>query len=253
MALPDLDALIAEVDRTCATATARDGCQDQPDWLELLKAAAGIAAQLQALGDDLIEEYIEHCRMHGASWSEVGDVLGVTRQAVQQRFRSPAKESEPTEFSDELRSAMAAMKSIAVRQRNNYIGTEHVLYGITAGSNAATALLNRLNVSVDEVRSSLEQRLTVGASQAAERIAWTPYSRKAISLAKELAEEAGSTVIGSDHVLAGLLDLGRGVAAEVLAQAGVARGSLHAKLRPPKKRSPGVDAAAEASLSHDRA
>lgn len=253
MALPDLDALIAEVDRTCATATARDGRHDQPDWLELLKAAARIAAQLQALGDDLIEEYIEHCRMHGASWAEIGDVLGVTRQAVQQRFRSPAKEYEPSEFSDELRSAMAAMKSIAVQQRNNYIGTEHVLYGITAESNAATALLNRLDVSVDEVRTSLEQRLTVGASQAAERIAWTPYSRKAIALAKELSEEAGSTVIGSDHVLAGLFDLGRGVAAEVLAQAGITRDPLHAKLRPPKRRSRRVDAGAEASLSHDRA
>ena len=96
MALPDLDALIAEVDRTCATATARHGRQDQPDWLELLKAAAGIAAQLQALGDDLIVEYIEHCRMHGASWSEVGDVLGVTREAVHRRPRSTSRPSSPT-------------------------------------------------------------------------------------------------------------------------------------------------------------
>jgi hypothetical protein len=54
-------------------------------------------------------------RTHGASWAEIGDVLGATRQAVQQRFRSPAKEYEPSEFSDELRNAMAAMKSVAVQ------------------------------------------------------------------------------------------------------------------------------------------
>lgn len=236
MPVPDLDALIAEVDRTCATATASDSRPEQPDWIELLKAAASIAGRLQALGDDLIEEYVEHCRMHGASWAEIGEVLGITRQAVQQRFRSPAKEYDPSEFSDELRTAMAAMKTVAIQQRNNYIGTEHVLYGITAAENAATALLDRLNVSVNDLRESLAQRLTVGASQAAERIAWTPYARKAIALAKELTGEAGSPVIDCHHVLAALVDLERGVAADVLAQAGIDSEALHVNLRHPKEK-----------------
>ncbi|MGH9277105.1 MAG: Clp protease N-terminal domain-containing protein [Acidimicrobiales bacterium] len=235
MPVPDLDALIAEVDRNCATATPGDGRREQPEWIELLNSAAALAAQLQALGDDLIEEYIEHCRMHGVSWAEIGEVLGITRQAVQQRFRSPAKEYEPSEFADELRNAMAAMKTVAVQQRNNYIGTEHVLWGITAEDNSATALLKRLGVPVNQLREVLAQRLTQGASQAAERIAWTPYSRKAIALAKEFAEEAGSPVIDCQHVLVALVDMGRGVASDVLAQAGADRNAVHLKLRRPKK------------------
>jgi hypothetical protein len=39
---------------------------------------------------------------------------------------------------------------------------------------------------------TIESRLSIGASQAAERIAWTPFSRKAIAIAVERAEEAAS-------------------------------------------------------------
>ncbi|MEV6054692.1 hypothetical protein [Streptomyces sp. NPDC052107] len=59
MALPDLDDLIAEVDRRCDTAhlPAR---QEQFDWLALLTVAAELAGQLHALADDLVEAYVEH-------------------------------------------------------------------------------------------------------------------------------------------------------------------------------------------------
>jgi hypothetical protein len=60
----------------------------------------------------------------------------------------------------------------------------------------------------------------MGASQAAERIAWTPYSRKAIALAEARSEQSGSARIDCDDLLIGLAGVGRGVAADVLAEAG---------------------------------
>ncbi|MET7733484.1 hypothetical protein ABZT02_19230 [Streptomyces sp. NPDC005402] len=61
----------------------------------------------------------------------------------------------------------------------------------------------------------------MGASQAAERIAWTPYSRKAIDLAEaRSSEEAGAALIDCDDLLVGLALVGRGVAATVLREAG---------------------------------
>ncbi|MGW2567143.1 hypothetical protein [Streptomyces sp. NPDC001537] len=63
MTLPYLDGLIAEVDHTRATAR-RPGDQEQPDWPALLTAAAAMSGQLQALAEDLVEDYVEHCRMH---------------------------------------------------------------------------------------------------------------------------------------------------------------------------------------------
>ncbi|MFF3691095.1 Clp protease N-terminal domain-containing protein [Streptomyces sp. NPDC002187] len=60
----------------------------------------------------------------------------------------------------------------------------------------------------------------MGASQAAERIAWTPYSRKAIAVAEARSEQNGSSRIDCDDLLIGLAQVGRGVAAAVLTDAG---------------------------------
>lgn len=221
MALPDLDDLIAEVDRTCDTAHGRGRDPQQPDWLALLEVAAGIAGELQALADDLVEDYVEHCRMHGYTWGEIGTVLGVTRQAAQQRFLAPHREYAPEEFSGELRRAMAEVKQAAIQHRNNYIGTEHLLWGLIAADNTATRLLAGQDVSVDDLRRTLGSRLRTGASQAAERIAFTPYSRKAVAVAHDLATRRDAPAIGCDHLLIGLARIGRGLATTVLREAGV--------------------------------
>ncbi|MDC0771533.1 Clp protease N-terminal domain-containing protein [Streptomyces sp. HD] len=220
MAIPDLDDLIAEVDRTCATAHRPGGGREQPDWLALLTTAAGLAGQLQALADDLVEDYVEHCRMHGVSWTDIGAALGVTRQAVQQRFHAPHKRYGPETMSEGLRRAMIQVKEAAVSHRNNYIGTEHLLWGLTAEVNSATRLLEAGGVSPDTVHRAVAGRLSRGASQAAERIAWTPYSRKAIALAEARSEQQGAAHIDCADLLIGLAGVGRGVAATVLADAG---------------------------------
>lgn len=228
MALPDLDDLIAEVDRICDTPDTHHGDPEQPDWLALLEGAARLAAELQALADDLVEDYVEHCRMHGYSWTDIGAKLGVTRQAAQQRFLSPHKRYDPEDFTEELRQAMTRTKEVAIRYRNNYIGTEHLLWGLTGEDNEATRLLERLGVSVGDLRRELDGRFSLGASQAAERIAFTPYSRKALAIAEELAAGAG---IGCDHLLAGLVHIGRGAAAALLHEAGLTQDALDGPLR----------------------
>ena len=233
VALPDLDELIAEVDRTCATATTTR--QENADWVELLKSASEVAGQLQALGDDLIEEFVEHCRHTGRSWGEIGAALGVTRQAAQQRFLAPFREYGPEEISDELRTAFVSTKTVAVLHRNNYIGTEHVLFGLLSDDNSATAALAAMAVSPSQLRDMLEKRLGVGASLAAERIAWTPYARRAAALAKDIATEHGLIQVRCDHFLAGLVQLGRGVAGELLAATGISEDDLRGQMKPTTK------------------
>jgi hypothetical protein len=227
MTLPDLDDLIAEVDRRCDTAH-RPGGQEQPDWLALLAAAAQLSGQLQALADDLVEDYVEHCRMHGNSWTDIGTALGVTRQAVQQRFHAPHKRYSPEAMTDGLRQAMVHVKQAAVHHRNNYIGTEHLLWGLTAEDNSAGRLLRIAGVSPETVHRSVGTRLSMGASQAAERIAWTPYSRKAIDIAEARSERRGSDGIHCEDLLVGLAQVGRGVAADVLTEAGFDPAALDA-------------------------
>ncbi|MEW9341219.1 Clp protease N-terminal domain-containing protein [Streptomyces tanashiensis] len=100
------------------------------------------------------------------------------------------------------------------------LGGEHLLWGLTAEDNGASRLLRAAGVSPDTVHRSVGSRLSMGASQAAERIAWTPYSRKAIDIAEARSRQNGSDRIGCDDLLIGLARVGRGVAADVLTRAG---------------------------------
>ncbi|MEU1474587.1 Clp protease N-terminal domain-containing protein [Streptomyces sp. NPDC005760] len=129
---------------------------------------------------------------------------------MQQRFHAPHKRYGPEEMSPELREAMTHVKRAAVQHRNNHIGTEHLLFGLTAEPDSATRLLESAGVSPSDVHDDVGARLTMGASQAAERIDWTPYSRKAIALAEARSEEAGAGRIGCDDPLFGLALVGRG-------------------------------------------
>ena len=217
MAVPDLDGLIAEVDRTCTSS----------DWVDRLATAADIANRLQTLGDNLIEEFVEHCRFTGRSWADIGAALGVTRQAAQQKFLSPHREYDSSEFSKELSAAMVQMKQAAVQRRHNYIGTEHLLLGLLSADNTAAAALRACGTDPGHLQTAIDSMLSVGASQAAERIAWTPYARRAIATAKELASQAGDAgPMSCFELLVGLLRLGRGVAATVLSDAGINEGRL---------------------------
>lgn len=175
---PPLDDLIAEVDRRCDTAH-RPGGQEQPNWLTLLTVAARLAGQLQALAHDLVEDCVERCRMHGNSWT------GIRRF---DRWFATTSRLRPEVMTDDLQQSMVHVKQAAVRHRNNYIGTEHLLWGLTAENNSATRLLRAAGVSPEAVHRSVGTRLTMGASQAAERIAWTPHSRKAIDIAEARSE-----------------------------------------------------------------
>ncbi|MFJ9586100.1 hypothetical protein [Streptomyces acidicola] len=72
----------------------------------------------------------------------------------------------------------------------------------------------------ERIHEAVAARLSMDASQAAERIAWTPYSRKAIALAEARSGAGGSDLIDCDDLLVGLAQVGRGAAAAVLTDAG---------------------------------
>ncbi|MFA1546302.1 Clp protease N-terminal domain-containing protein [Actinomadura chokoriensis] len=221
MAPPDLDALVAEAVRACEEA----GAGERPDRIGRLAAAAGVAERLRALADDLVDDHVEQCRLHGRSWAEIGTALGVSRQAVEQRYRAAGGRCEPEEFAEEICTAVAHMKEAAVRHRNNVIGTEHVLCGLLAENNSAVRLLSSLDVPADSLRRRVQSSLTVGASQAAKRFAWTPRTRKVLTTAQELAAEDGRPV-SCEHLLLGLAALGRGAAAAALAEASAGPSAL---------------------------
>lgn len=57
------------------------------DALDRLRSATVLAAELSSLGDGVVNDFVDIAREEGHTWAEIGEVLGMTEQAAQQRFR----------------------------------------------------------------------------------------------------------------------------------------------------------------------
>ena len=61
------------------------------DVMGRVARASGVAGLLGQVGDRLVDQFVEAGREAGHSWAEIGDALGVSRQAVHQRFGEPGR------------------------------------------------------------------------------------------------------------------------------------------------------------------
>src|SRR5215471_14162962 len=84
------------------------------------------ARTLTDLGDQLVDHYVHAARAEGASWSQIGDALGVSKQAAQQRRTDPTFER----FTPRARHVLVLAHDRARTLRHDQVGTGHLLLGI---------------------------------------------------------------------------------------------------------------------------
>jgi ATP-dependent Clp protease ATP-binding subunit ClpA len=126
-------------------------------------------------------------------------------------------------FTDRSRRVMALANQSAQRFQNEFIGTEHVLWGIlNEGSGVGANLLLNLGVDVRKVQADLEEAArSAGGTSSIGRLPQTPQTKKAIEFAIAEARDLNHNYVGTEHLLLGLLRLEDGVAAEVLGRVDV--------------------------------
>jgi len=108
----------------------------------------------------------------------------------------------------------------AVRLDFNYIGTEHLILGLSREPNGSKILMN-LGVNLDDLRKEVEDLIGRGRGAAEKEIPLSPRSKRSLELALEESRSAGEKFIGSEHLLLGLIKEGEGIAAQVLKRRGV--------------------------------
>jgi hypothetical protein len=111
----------------------------------------------------------------------------------------------------------------APRLHHNFVGTEHVLLGLTRLETGTVAnVLKRLGLNREVVQREVEQFVSVFPAQdAIVNIPYTPRVRKALALAAKEAKTLHHDNIGGEDIFLGLLLEGDGVAARVLKKLGV--------------------------------
>ncbi len=124
-------------------------------------------------------------------------------------------------FTDRARRVVVLAQEEARLLNHNYIGTEHILLGlIHEGEGVAAKALESLGISLEAVRSQVEEIIGQGGASPSGHIPFTPRAKKVLELSLREALQLGHNYIGTEHILLGLIREGEGVAAQVLVKLG---------------------------------
>src|SRR5436190_4818 len=127
-------------------------------------------------------------------------------------------------FTERVRKVLAMAREEAARLHHEYVGTEHILLGlIREGEGVAATVLQNLSVELDEIQQKIEETVKKGkaAQTTGPDLPYTSRAKKVLELAMSEARELSHSYVGTEHLLLGLLREEKGIAAQVLTDAGV--------------------------------
>jgi len=206
-----------------------------PGSLDQLSGAVLVADHLGDLADHLIGHFVDQARRSGASWTEIGRSMGVSKQAVQKRFVSKGPGEPPdldsgdgfSRFTPPARNAVVAAQNEAQAAGNDLICPAHLLLGLLSEpeSLAAQAIVAQ-GVPLATVREAARAALPPRAGQAPDLVPFDERSKKAMQLTLREALRLGDNHVGTEHILLALLELDEGEG--VLPGLGVGKAAVEA-------------------------
>jgi hypothetical protein len=204
-----LSDLISRVDSDLPTAPA----------LAKITEAQARSHTMNALGDQLVGHYVAIAKEEGASWTEIGDAIGVSKQAAQQRWVPNIF----NRYTDLSRHAVVLSQESARTYKHKYIGTEHLLLGLLEEPKGLAArLLVAEAGTADAVRQAVEQVMPPPHGKTPRgHIPFTSQAKRGIEEAARESADLGHDFIGTEHLLLGLLAVEDGGAATALGTLGI--------------------------------
>jgi Clp amino terminal domain, pathogenicity island component len=181
------------------------------DALEQLTDAVLAAEHLGEVADHLIGHFVDQARRSGASWTDIGTSMGVTKQAAQKRFvpKADAAGIDPNEgfarFTPRARTAVVSAQRAARDAENIEIGPEHLILGLLGDSESlAVAILQAQGVEPEQLRAVIT--LPPATGQALDLVPFSGPAKKVLELTFREALRLGHNYIGTEHILLALLE-----------------------------------------------
>jgi Clp amino terminal domain, pathogenicity island component len=185
------------------------------DALDQLSSAVIVADHLGEVADHLIGHFVDQARRSGASWTEIGRSMGVTKQAAQKRF-VPKNPGEPSRFdpaqgfgryTERARNVVIAAQNEARATNNDEIQPEHLVLGLLSEPDALAArAIVAQGVSLEEIRAAATAALPPAARQVGTLIPFDAQAKKVLELTFREALRMGHNYIGTEHILLALLE-----------------------------------------------
>lgn len=127
-------------------------------------------------------------------------------------------------FTERVRRVLARSREEAGRLRHEYVGTEHLLLGLTGENEGITAaVLQNIGADRTAIRNKIEEVIQPGAEDRTPGadLPYTSRAKKVLELSMGEARMMHHTYVGTEHLLLGLLAEQKGIAAQVMVDAGV--------------------------------
>ncbi|MFJ9469436.1 Clp protease N-terminal domain-containing protein [Streptomyces caniferus] len=181
------------------------------DALDQLQSAVVAADHLGEVADHLIGHFVDQARRSGASWTEIGKSMGVTRQAAQKRFVTKDEPAPDTNqdfgrFTPRARSVVVASQNKAREGGHPQIGTGHLVLGLLDDPQGLAArVLVAQGVPLDTVKEAVvlpepsEEPLPA-------LVPFDAHAKKALELTFREALRLGHNYVGTEHLLLALLE-----------------------------------------------
>ncbi len=120
-------------------------------------------------------------------------------------------------FNSKASNVLEIASEIAEELGHNYVGTEHILYGLAKEtSGIASELLERQNIDADSILAKIEELVGRDENNISTAIGLTPRTKRVIENAFLEARKAGANAIGTEHLLIGILREADSVAVRIL-------------------------------------
>lgn len=126
-------------------------------------------------------------------------------------------------FTDHAKRVMNYARQHAQRLNHQYLGTEHILLGLLEERDCrGCTMLESLGMEPDRIRTEIEKLVKPDSNLVTmAALPFTPGAKKVLEYSMEEAGSLGSTVLGTEHVLLGLVRVTDGVASKALSACGM--------------------------------
>ncbi|MFD0784503.1 Clp protease N-terminal domain-containing protein [Micromonospora azadirachtae] len=202
--------------------------------LEQLSDAVLVGDHLGEVADHLIGHFVDQARRAGASWTEIGRSMGVSKQAAQKRFVAKDAALDPQQgfnrYTPRARNVVVTAQTETRAGGHAEIRPEHIVLGLLSEPEALAAkAIVAQGITLEQVREAAKAALPEPSTE--ELPALIPFdaqAKKALELTFREALRLGHNYIGTEHILLALLELENG--SGVLAGLGVDKAAAEADI-----------------------
>jgi hypothetical protein len=172
------------------------------------------------VGDALIDHFVQAARRAGASWSQIGDAMGVSKQAAQQRAAGGS--GRFARFTERARRVVTNAQALARDQCHRSVEPAHVLVALLEATDALAARIVEAH-GADPAALAVKARATLpprGTGDPLDHVPFSGASKEVLERTAQNAIDLLNNYIGTEHILLGILAVDSPAAA-TLVEAGI--------------------------------